>query len=54
MGIEHHLLHLARIYWHKQKTAMAEPDIRRFHGMIWIRANHKRVDERELWQFRLC
>src|SRR6478609_8302473 len=32
VGVEHHLLRLARISSHKQHAAMAEPDVRHLHG----------------------
>jgi hypothetical protein len=32
VGVEHHLLRLARIGVHEQHAAMAEPDVRHLHG----------------------
>jgi hypothetical protein len=32
VGVEHHLLRLARISSHEQHAAMAEPDVRHLHG----------------------
>jgi hypothetical protein len=32
VGVEHHLLRLARIGAHEQHAAMAEPNVRHLHG----------------------